>query len=158
MSTPMTAEAPTPETTDLERRVLAHERILQALIAYMSRTEPRFIDHLTKRFVEPTAMTSHEPGQRETDDAAEEFVRAVIRFGATKEAAAPDTTAKRESPAKAPKRSFPWRFDPSVREERVTVRNRSGVWEVRVDGVFRGDYHREDHARTAEALLKSSSP
>ncbi len=28
-----------PETTDLERRVLAHERILQALIAYMARTD-----------------------------------------------------------------------------------------------------------------------
>ncbi len=45
-----------PETTELERRVLAHERILQALIAYMARTEPRFVDHLRERFVEPMSM------------------------------------------------------------------------------------------------------
>ena len=34
------------ETTDLERRVRAHEKVLQALIAFMARTEQRFIDHL----------------------------------------------------------------------------------------------------------------
>jgi hypothetical protein len=43
---------PASESTDLERRVLARERILQALIAYMARTESRFIDHLRPRFVE----------------------------------------------------------------------------------------------------------
>ena len=31
------------EDTDLERRVLAHEQILQALIAHMVETEPRFL-------------------------------------------------------------------------------------------------------------------
>ena len=33
-----------PETADLERRVVDHERILQALIACLARTEPRFVD------------------------------------------------------------------------------------------------------------------
>jgi hypothetical protein len=51
-----TMPMPSPETTDLERRVLAHERVLQALIAYMARTEPRFVDHLRERFVEPMSM------------------------------------------------------------------------------------------------------
>ena len=32
---------PASESADLERRVLAHERVLQGLIAYMARTEPR---------------------------------------------------------------------------------------------------------------------
>jgi hypothetical protein len=75
------------ETTDLERRVLAHERILQALIAYMARTEPRFVDHLRERFVEPMRMVRHEHDYRETDDYAEEFIRAVMRLG---EARAPN--------------------------------------------------------------------
>ncbi len=56
------------EPTDLERRVLTHERILQALIAYMARTEPRFVDHLRERFVEPMELTRHEHDHRETDD------------------------------------------------------------------------------------------
>lgn len=70
-----------PETTDLERRVFAHERILQALIAYMARTDPRFIDHLRARFVEPMSMARHEHDHRETDDYADEFFRAVMRLG-----------------------------------------------------------------------------
>ncbi len=72
---------PKPEATDVERRVLAHERRLQALIAYMARTEPRFIDHLRDRFVEPMRMARHEHDHRETDDYAEEFMCAVMLFG-----------------------------------------------------------------------------
>lgn len=72
---------PASESTDLERRVLAHERILQAPIAYMARTEPRFIDHLRARFVEPMSMARHEHDHRETDDYAEEFIRAVMLIG-----------------------------------------------------------------------------
>lgn len=34
---------------------------------------------------------------------------------------------------------------------RVEVRERSSIWEVRVDGVFRGDYHLKEHALTAAA-------
>ena len=75
-----------PETTDLERRVLAHERVLQALIAFMARTEPRFVDHLRERFVEPMRMARHEHDHSETDDYAEEFIRAVMLIG---EACAP---------------------------------------------------------------------
>ena len=49
-----------PETTDLERRVLAQEKKLQALRAFMARTEPRFIDHLRERFVAPMHMSRHQ--------------------------------------------------------------------------------------------------
>jgi len=34
------------ENTDLERRVLAHERILQILIVHMAESEPKFLDRL----------------------------------------------------------------------------------------------------------------
>ncbi len=33
-----------------------------------------------------------------------------------------------------------------------------GIWQVRVDGVFHGDYHREEHARAAAALLRIAPP
>ena len=70
-----------PETTDLERRVLAHEKVLQPLIAFMARAEPRFVDHLKERFVEPMNMARREHDHRETDDYAEEFIRAVMLLG-----------------------------------------------------------------------------
>lgn len=93
----------TSESTDLERRVLAHERVLQALIAYMARTEPRFIDHLRERFVEPMRMARHENDHRETDDYAEEFIRAVMLLGDVRapKAKEPDVTDKQAVPPKS---------------------------------------------------------
>jgi hypothetical protein len=38
------------ENTDLERRVLAHEQILQVLIAHMAEAEPKFLDRLQQIF------------------------------------------------------------------------------------------------------------
>ena len=71
-----------PEATALERRVLAHERILQSLLAYMSRSDPRFVEHLQARFVLPMSRVSHEHDYKETDEYAEDFIRAVMRLEA----------------------------------------------------------------------------
>ncbi len=146
-----------PETTDLERRVLAHERILQALIAYMARTEPRFVDHLRERFVEPMSMVRREHDHRETDDYAEEFIRAVMLLG---EARAPkskelDVSDKQPVPTrrKGEKESS---TDRPAQRVGVQASERSGIWEVRVDGKFRGDYHQKEHALAAAALHKLS--
>ncbi|MGX9353446.1 hypothetical protein ACS3QZ_19815 (plasmid) [Shimia sp. W99] len=145
------------ETTDLERRVLAHERILQALIAYMARTEPRFVDHLRKRFVEPMRMVPHEHDYRETDDYAEEFIRAVMLLGeerapiakepkfTDKKPVSPKDTGAQDSSMNRP-----------LQRGGVQVRERSGIWEVKVDGKFRGDYHQKEHALAAAALHKLS--
>jgi hypothetical protein len=38
------------ENTDLGRRVLAHEQILQVLVANMSESEPKFLDRLQQIF------------------------------------------------------------------------------------------------------------
>lgn len=38
----------------------------------------------------------------------------------------------------------------------VQVRERNGIWQVNVDGKFRGDYHQKEHALTAAALHKLS--
>jgi hypothetical protein len=146
-----------PETTDLERRVLAHEQVLQALIAYMARTEPRFIDHLRERIVEPMSMTRHEHDHRETDDYAEEFIRAVILLGEVRAPKLKDTDATERQPVplrdSGKQEPFMNRTGP---RGGVEVRERNGIWEVRVDGKFRGDYHQQQHALAAAALHKLS--
>lgn len=146
-----------PEATDLERRVLAHEKVLQALIAYMARTEPRFIDHLRERFVEPMSMARHEHDHRETDDYAEEFIRAVMLLG---EARAPNAKKPEMTNIKSvlPKSRGAQNSSMNRPAQRggVQVRERNGIWEVRVDGKFRGDYHQKEHALAAAALHKLS--
>ena len=143
------------ETTDLERRVLAHERILQALIAYMARTEPRFVDHLRERFVEPMNMARHEHDHCETDDYAAEFIRAVMLLGEarTRNAKEPEMTDKQPVPPKSKGEQGSSMNRPPQRGG-SEVRERNGIWEVRVDGKFRGDYHQKEHALAAAALHK----
>ena len=78
-TTPPSALSPKPsETTDLERRVLAHERILQALIAHITETEPKFLARLIERFSEPMQMARREHDYTDTDSYAEDFIRAVV--------------------------------------------------------------------------------
>ncbi|WP_435259944.1 hypothetical protein ACSBLW_09375 [Thioclava sp. FR2] len=145
------------ETTDLERRVLAHERILQALIAYMARTEPRFVDHLRERFVEPMRLTQHEHDYRETDDYAEEFIRAVMLLGEARApfVKEPDITGNQPVPLNSTGEQGASKNRPPQCGE-VRVRERNGIWEVQVDGEFHGDYHKKEHALAAAALHKLS--
>lgn len=146
-----------PETTDLERRVLAHEKVLQALIAYMARTEPRFIDHLRDRFVEPMRMARHEHDHRETDDYAEEFIRAVMLLGEARapKVKEPDVTDKNLEPPRS-RGEQGSSTDRPVQRSGVQVRERNGIWEVKIDGKFHGDYHQKEHALAAAALHKLS--
>jgi hypothetical protein len=67
------------EKTDLERRVLAHERILQVLIAHMAETEPRFLDRLTVVFTGRQQQGAYEQDYTDTAGYAEQFVGQVIR-------------------------------------------------------------------------------
>lgn len=146
-----------PETTELERRVLAHERILQSLIAYMSVTEPRFVDHLREKFVAPMTMVRREHERRDADDYAEEFIRAVMLLGQAHAPVAPELQQDAR-PQRLPEGDAPSRhpYDLTESLDRVQVRERSGVWEVKVDGVFKGDYDRQDRALAAAALARLS--
>ena len=144
---------PPSETTDLERRVLAHERVLQALIAYMARTEPRFVDHLRERFVEPMKMARREHDHRDSDDYAEEFIRAVMLLGEVRPVKGPETSVV-VKPVRPEQAKRTERTEPHRQMERVQVTKRNGIWQVKVDGVFRGDYHKKEHALAAAASLK----
>lgn len=75
-----TLSKPLPETTDLGRKVLAQEEILQVAIAYMARTDPRFGDHLRKKFLAPTMVAGNTGDQGDDDDYAKAFVRTVINL------------------------------------------------------------------------------
>ncbi len=151
-----------PEATALERRVLAHERILQSLLAFMSRSDPRFVEHLQARFVLPMSRVSHEHDYKETDEYAEDFIRAVMqleakgRSGGDKPKQNESTAGTQKgviSPARAP---YAERIESSGRVERVRMVKKNSIWELSVDGVFRAHYHDRDHALAAEALAKLS--
>lgn len=144
-------------TTDLERRVLAHEKVLQALIAFMARSEPRLIDHLIERFVELPGIARREDDPHGTADCTEEFIRAAMPLEEVRatEAEEPEmTNMKFVPPKEMGERENPMN-QPAPRDG-VQVRQRHGIWEVRVDGKFRGDYHQQEHALAAAALHRLS--
>ena len=67
------------ENTDLERRVLAHEQILQVLIAHMAEAEPKFLDRLQQIFTKHHTL-GDEQDYTGTAAFAEQFIRHVIRL------------------------------------------------------------------------------
>jgi hypothetical protein len=137
------------------------ERILQTLIAYMSRTERHFIDHLLEKFVEPMTMVQHEHDYRDADDYAEEFIRAVgliepttVRRSGESLRDPPEPVSVHTSPSSATS------VEP-IKKDRVQLRHVHGIWEVTLDGQFSGHYRIKEPALAAAALLNlslSSSP
>ena len=102
-------------------------------------------------------MSRHENDHRETDDYAEEFNRAVMLLGEVRapNQKEPEVTDKQPLPPRSrgeQSSSMDW----SAPRGRVQVRERNGIWEVQVDGKFRGDYHQKEHALAAAALHKLS--
>lgn len=101
------------------------------------------------------SMARHETDHRETDDYAEDFIRAVMLLG--------DLRAPK---AKEPEMTDMKPVPPNTRGEQdssmnrpaqhggVQVCERHGIWEVQVDGKFRGDYHQKEYALAAAALVK----
>lgn len=148
---------PSPETSDLEERLLANQKILQALLVYMARLEPRFLDHLRERFVEPMNTSRRKQHYRDADGYAEEFIGALMHLG---EARAPwpwepDMPVRQlRSPETGGPASHSTKRNPGL--ARVRVGERNGIWAVNVDGVFRSGYHHKEQALAAAALLKLS--
>lgn len=69
-----------PENTDLERRVLAHEQVLQVLIAHLAEAEPKFLDRLQQIFTRHHVMGADEQDYTDTSQYAEQFIRQVKRL------------------------------------------------------------------------------
>lgn len=123
------------EDTDLERRVLAHEQILQALIAHMVETEPRFLERLKSTFSRPVQVKALPLDETSTAAYAALFVREVIRLG-----------EQEFTPSLISKWDDLW---PTAGEDnlanvnipvRFEIRLRDDLWEVLRDGRLCGGY------------------
>lgn len=69
------------ENTDLERRVLAHERILQVLIAHMCESEPKFLERLQEKFPLGHDLGANEHDFVGTNQYSQQFIRKVETMG-----------------------------------------------------------------------------
>lgn len=63
------------------------------------------------------------------------------------------TINKPVSPKSGGQQDFP--MNQQAQQGGVQVRERNGVWEVQVDGKFRGDYIQKEHALAAAASYKA---
>jgi hypothetical protein len=129
------------EDTDLERRVLAHERILQALIAHMAEAEPTFITRLSAVFSDPLRVGRREHDYTDTHAYADRFMRETLRLvGRRSERGAAHDTPPQHL------RDLGKRSDAAVvvpegqAATLLEVSRRAGIWEVTKDGRFYGHY------------------
>ena len=67
------------ENTDLERRVLAHERILQALIEHIAQEQPHILERLKHSFSTGHDLGSCEQDFTSTAQYAEHFMRVIAK-------------------------------------------------------------------------------
>ncbi len=137
------------ETTDLERRVLAHEHILQALIAYMVETDPQMLERLKTAFSRPVRMV--QPfGHTDTAGYAAAFVREVVRQGREGGASADATLVSQWDDV------WPTAGETGLAHENVPVRFdirlRDDLWEVLRDGRLIGGYVSQKGALEAAHL------
>jgi hypothetical protein len=65
------------EITTLERRVLAHERILQSLLGHLAEDDPEILVQLKARFSNAHNMGEYEQDYVSTDDYGDHFIRAI---------------------------------------------------------------------------------
>ena len=137
----------TVENTDLERRVLAHERILQTLIAELSAGNPGIIDAVKEKFV-VESRRSYQHDYVETDDYAEQFMVEVQRLirSLPRRDSQPEPKADQAEPAL---------LAHTTRRPRDLIRTqlRHGVWHVTRNDTFLGDYKAAEPAFDAAIKL-----
>lgn len=140
----------------LERRVSAHGQVLQSLIAHMAETEPQFLIRLGERFADPIAVARSEHSHVSSGEHADTFVKAIELLVAQARAASDLQSCTRvQTPTTSPQTPSPLPPPATIEAlQRVTVRNRSGVWEVSVDGEFFGDFTRQRQADNVAVRLR----
>ena len=65
------------ENTDLERRVLAHERILRALIRHIAEEQPDILTRLKQTFGQGHNVGENEQDYMSTQQYGDQFIRAI---------------------------------------------------------------------------------
>jgi hypothetical protein len=71
------ANASPSEVTELERRVLAHERILQALIRHIADDQPEILEKLKARFGSGPNLGEYEQNFVSTEHSGDHFIRSI---------------------------------------------------------------------------------
>lgn len=127
--------------------MLAHEQILQALIAHMVETEPKFLERLSATFGRPVRVTQALRDYKDTADYAAAFVREIVKLGDARTAKSGlSLVAKWDD-------LWPTRGETNLQNENVPVRfeifHREGIWEVVRDGQLIGGYVHHTGAREA---------
>ena len=130
-----------PDDTDLERRVLAHERILQTLIAHKAETEPKFLSRLTDTFCLPMKLERLEQDYTDTDSYAEEFIRSVVGLG--------EKPAKKASKSELRHLTSAGSKSIKIAPSPFHIKHEGGVWRVSKNGHFHADYSKEEDAWAA---------
>ncbi|WP_197482537.1 hypothetical protein [Thalassospira indica] len=104
----------------------------------------------------------HEHDHKETDEYAEDFIRAVMLLEAKgltardKSALSKNTSVGQQGGVGFAHAPYGQRIERSGRVDRVQLIKKNSIWEISVDGVFRGHYHDREHALAAAALAKLS--
>ena len=117
---------------DLARRVLAHERILQFLIAELADTDPPLLDRMALRL----AAKGRQP-----DAYAEQFIGQVRKLNAERPNEPMRPAARTAPPIEALARP-----GGELATIPIGVRKRGGVWEVRTEKGHLGDYRQRGDA------------
>ncbi len=139
---------------DIMRRENSQERILQAMITYIERVDPNFLNNLMDRLSNPAMKSDGEYNHRGSEDYAEDFLHAVKRLGNSVVPYYPPlqrvVSHSRSAPA-ASEVDFNVSF--SRQDNRICVSKENGLWQVRVDGEFFGDFEQRDDAMAAVDML-----
>ncbi len=148
MSLPNRSSIARAENSDLERRLLALERVVQALVAHIAEAEPKLVARLTETFCVPLRMTQSEHDYTDTDSYAAEIVRSVVRLG-DKAARMRRETARGRRLGGSVLSFRPGEALPLLAVPCIQVRQAGDVWHVTKDGRFFGDFLNEEHALLA---------
>jgi hypothetical protein len=135
-----------PQATDLERRVLAHERILQFLLAEMAAADASLTDRLLATF-SPQGRRAHQHDYTDAEDYAEAFMRQVLKLNEERAVLRPNID-------ETPSQTMSPPHDAEERQVPVIVEPRSGVWQVRRSAGHLGDYL--DRTAAVEAALNAA--
>ena len=136
------------ENSDLERRLLALERVLQVLVAHLGEAEPKVLARLTETFCVPQRMTQSEHDYTDTDSYAAEIVRSVVRLG-TKTARTRREFARNHRFASDAVTFRLAELPTLLAEPCIQVRQAGGAWRVTKDTRFHGDFLKEEDALQA---------
>jgi hypothetical protein len=130
------------ENTDLETRVLAHQRILEVLIAHMAESEPKFTARLSAIFGDSMRVGRRGHDYTDTHAYADQIIREILRLGEhVPSAGAPDML-----PEQRPPRADDVGQAGHPAATLFEVAHLRGMWEVTKDGRFYGHYRTQQPA------------